>query len=324
MKKSTIVLIIVASSLVALGLVVFAVAMSILGFNFANLDTKLENNTHEISDSFDKINLVTDVGDVIFIRSEDDRCIVECNEREKVFHDVSVDDGVLNVVLNDQRKWYDHIGIFSIGEYYVKVYLPEENYDQLSVKASTADVKIPGSFTFGEIDVRLSTGDTECYASATGLIKIKSSTGDIELKNLSAGSLDLTVSTGEIEIESVNCANDVSIGVTTGDTSIEGLKCKNFDSDGSTGDMLLKELIASEKLCIERSTGHVEFIKSDAAEICINTDTGKVYGTLLSDKIFFVKTDTGKVNVPKSTVGGTCEITTDTGNISITIEKGKD
>lgn len=64
----------------------------------------------------------------------------------------------------------------------------------------------------------------------------------------------------------------------------------------------------------------MEFNHCDAETICVNTDTGSVTGTLLTDKVFIIETDTGSVDVPKSITGGRCEITTDTGNIRITIE----
>ena len=60
--------------------------------------------------------------------------------------------------------------------------------------------------------------------------------------------------------------------------------------------------------------------RCDAAEIMINTDTGDVEGSLLSDKIFAAKSGTGDVEVPETGTGGRCIITTDTGDISITVE----
>jgi len=63
----------------------------------------------------------------------------------------------------------------------------------------------------------------------------------------------------------------------------------------------------------------VEFTACDAGEIVIETDTGDVEGTLLSDKIFITETDTGRIDVPKTTTGGRCQITTDTGDIKIKI-----
>ena len=51
----------------------------------------------------------------------------------------------------------------------------------------------------------------------------------------------------------------------------------------------------------------------------ITTDTGNVKGSLLSEKVFIVSTDTGKKQVPNTITGGRCEITTDTGDIIISI-----
>ena len=70
---------------------------------------------------------------------------------------------------------------------------------------------------------------------------------------------------------------------------------------------------------LDRDTGDIDLEDCDADEIFIVTDTGDVKGTLLSEKVFITKTDTGDVNVPNSISGGRCEITTDTGDINISL-----
>lgn len=80
------------------------------------------------------------------------------------------------------------------------------------------------------------------------------------------------------------------------------------------------DVVASSNFNIERSTGDVTFTRCDASEITFLTDTGDVRGTLLSNKIFIYDTDTGDVELPESTTGGKCKITTDTGDIVISIE----
>lgn len=83
----------------------------------------------------------------------------------------------------------------------------------------------------------------------------------------------------------------------------------------------MKNVISKEKFSIERSTGDVMFDSCDAAEILVKTDTGDIKGSLLSDKVFITQTDTGSVDVPKTVIGGKCEITTDTGDIRIKIQQ---
>jgi DUF4097 and DUF4098 domain-containing protein YvlB len=112
----------------------------------------------------------------------------------------------------------------------------------------------------------------------------------------------------------------MSIGVTTGDTSVTDVTCLNLSSHGSTGDLNLSNVVASESFNLKRSTGDICFDRCDAGRITVKTSTGSVTGSLLSDKVFTANTDTGHVNVPPSTNGGQCELTTDTGNITITID----
>lgn len=87
----------------------------------------------------------------------------------------------------------------------------------------------------------------------------------------------------------------------------------------NTGDLSLKNVIATDTFTIERSTGDVVFNGSDATVIFVKTDTGDVSGNILTEKVFITQTDTGSVEVPKTASGGRCEIITDTGDIKINI-----
>ena len=117
------------------------------------------------------------------------------------------------------------------------------------------------------------------------------------------------------------CDGDVSVNVSTGKAYLTNIACKSVLSKGDTGDISLKNVIAAENFSIERTTGDVSFDGSDAAEIFVETDTGNVVGTLLSEKVFVVNTDTGKKEVPETLSGGRCKITTSTGNIRINLQK---
>jgi DUF4097 and DUF4098 domain-containing protein YvlB len=190
----------------------------------------------------------------------------------------------------------------------------------LAIKGSTGDVKIPGDYEFARMDIHQNTGDVTCQASVADTMKIKSSTGCIRVENVNVGCMELSVTTGNIITTNVSCSGDMHVRVSTGKTSLTSVSCKNLTTDGNTGDIVLKNVVAEKKLTIERSTGYVKFEGCDAAEILVKTDTGDVTGTLLSEKVFLCRTDTGRVDVPKTTTGGLCEITTDTGDIRLTID----
>ncbi len=322
MRTRTKVWLIVAASLVLIGCALFAGVMTRLDWDFMKLSTvKHETNTYEISEVFDGISINTNTADIVFSYSDDGKCRVECYEEENAKHSVTVENNMLVIKIKNQKSWYDYIG-FHFNSPKITVYLPKTEYTSLLISGDTGDVEIPKHFMFKDIDIVSGTGDVVFSASSSDMIKIETSTGDIRIQNISAGALDLSVSTGMVTISNVTCERDVTVSVSTGKTDLTDIACKSVISSGSTGDLSLKNVIAADKFSIERSTGDVNFNSSDAAEIFVKTDTGNVAGSLLTDKVFVAQTDTGNVDVPQFANGGRCEISTDTGNIQITIKKG--
>ena len=321
MKTATKIWIWTATTLVLIGLIIFVGVMTMLKWDFGKLSTaKYEENSYEVLESYQCISILTDTADIVFVPSVSETgSAVTCYEQQNAKHSVTVKDGTLTIELVDTRKWYEFIGInFSTPK--ITVALPESEYGKLLIKASTGDIKIPNGFGFESMDITLSTGDVASNASALGGVKIKTSTGDIHLENLSAGSLDLSVTTGKVTLSQVNCKGALQLQVSTGKSNLSDIHCKSLASNGNTGDLTLKNVIATEGFSITRSTGDVRFEACDAAEIFVQTDTGSITGSLLSPKVFLAKTDTGRINVPNTVTGGKCEIITDTGNIKITLD----
>lgn len=319
MSKRGKIWLIIAASLVVVGLVLFVVVMSAYDWDFTKLSTQqYETNTFSIDQDFNNISINTDTADILFSVSNDHTRKVECYEPENLTHLVDVRNDTLFINVEDQRNWHEYIGInFSTPK--ITLFLPAAEYDSLVIKESTGDIQIPKDFHFIQADIAVSTGDVNCFASATERFEMKTDTGDIHLEDVSTGTLDLSTSTGDVTALGVTCQENVEIHVSTGKTTLTDVSCKNVISGGSTGDLSLKNVVAAEKFSITRSTGDVKFEKSDAAEIFVKTDTGNVKGSLLSNKVFIAQTDTGRVEIPKTVTGGKCEITTDTGNIKINI-----
>ncbi len=310
--------IILAVSLVVIGALIFVIAASSVGWDFTKLGTvNHETNTHEIDEAVNSISIKTDTADIDFLPSDDGKIKVVCYEKENMKHTVSALDGILKIEVVDTRKWYEHISWYSSPK--ITVYLPEGEYSSLFIDEGTGDIDVANNFKFESVDIKASTGDVELYSSAES-VKIKTSTGNIRVENITANSLDLSVSTGRVTVLGAVCEGDLKIKVSTGKSYLTDTKCKNLTSNGNTGDITLKGVVATEKLSIERSTGDVKFEGCDAAEIYVITDTGDVKGTLLSDKVFLTASDTGDIDVPKTITGGRCEITTDTGDIKLSVK----
>ena len=320
MSKTAKTWLIVATSLILIGAIIFSGVMSVLKWDFSKLSTtKFQTNTYAITENYKNISIKSNTADISFISTDSDKTTVVSNEEINLKHSVTVKDDTLLIEINDTRKWYQYIGV-SFGKQNITVNLPKGEYGALSINTDTSDVEIASDFKFESVDISLSTGDVTNLASANDFIKIKTSTGNIDTKNISANSVNLTASTGKISAENLNSNGDIKLKVSTGKTNLSNIKCKNLISSGSTGDIYLNNVISTEKFDIKRSTGNVKLEFCDANELSITTDTGDVKGSLLSDKVFITKTDTGKIDVPKTLTGGKCEISTDTGDIIITIK----
>ncbi len=320
MKKSTLISLIVAALLVVFGAGLFCGAMSAVDWDFTALSGhEYVTNTTEIPKPFVGIEIETNTADIRFAVSEDGSKYVECGDIEGIEYRVEVDNGILKIQAVDTREWYEYISIGIMPASYVTVYLPAGEYGSLSIKESTGDVEIPEDFIFFEMDIALSTGDVSIASDVRNAAKITTDTGDITLQNASVGALELQATSGAVTVSDVVCAGDVRVAVDSGKTFLTNLTCRNLTTTGDTGDVLLQRVIASDSFDIQRDTGDVSFEGCDAASIRIVTDTGDVMGTLLSDKVFVYRTSTGDVDLPKTTTGGTCDITTDTGDIIITV-----
>ena len=281
MRRSTKIWLIVAASLILIGVVAFGGVMMSLKWNFTALTTvKYETNTYEIDESFSDIKVVCDTSDIGFVPCEEEGVRVVCYERSSSKYSVNVKDGALEIKVENSGKWYEYIGInFSSPK--ITVYLPEKVYAN---------------------------------------IEIKTSTGDVSLGSVSADNVSVSVRTGDVKISNASISEKLAITVTTGDANVENTTCKSLVSKGNTGDILLDRVRAEDRIEITRSTGDVTFKESDADSIFVATGTGEVKGSLLTGKTFTVKTSTGDVNVPKNSEGGTCNITTSTGDVKITVK----
>lgn len=319
MSKKTVVWLIIAASLMLLGCLIFGGAMTMLRWDFGKLSTvKYETNEYMIGEDYNSITVLTDTADVVFVPSENGQTSVACYEQENMEHSVSVQDGVLKIRVKDERKWYSYIGIHW-GKPKITVSVPKGEYGALSVRSDTGNVEIPDAFAFESVEISVTTGSVKNYASASGDVKIYTTTGAVTVHDISVGSLAISVKTGKITASGIRCQGHAELRVTTGKTDLTLFECQSFTSWGSTGGIRMQGLWAEDKLSVERTTGDVQLDRCDAGEIFIKTETGDVTGTLLTEKLFMASTDTGRVKVPKTPTGGQCQVTTDTGDIELSI-----
>jgi DUF4097 and DUF4098 domain-containing protein YvlB len=322
MKASTKIWLIAAAALILVGALILCCVMIETKGEFMKLNTdNYETNHYAVEEEFSGIKTITDTADIEFVLSDDGKVKVTCYEKSKIRHSVSVKDGVLMIEAVDTRKWYDHIQLWGFENSKITVYLPEGEYGDLTVKASTGDVKMPKALCFETMDISLSTGDVESHSSSLGTMKIQTKTGDISVSGVKAGAMEISVSTGDITVKGAECADGFAVKVSTGKTRLSDVTCTDLTSQGGTGDLTMENTVAAGAFEIKRTTGSVRFEACDAAEITVTTGTGDVKGSLASEKIFITKSKSGDIHVPETTSGGKCKVTTNTGDIIIDIAK---
>ncbi len=288
--------------LCVIGLCIAFVGMLNLGFDFNQLNMSQSKQTeYEITDSFENINIDLLTSDVIFVESQDGKCKVVCDEREKLEHYVTVNNGTLEITQKDTRKWYDYIGIF-LDDVKVTIYLPEENYTSASITVTTGAIKINSEFYIKNI-----------VANAT--------TGNIVINKIHSDNIKLSVTTGNISLQNTTVQENVELKTTTGKINCNNVNCYSLKSKCSTGTIDFADTLVYDELIAENGTGDINLNKVDMKHGKLSTSTGDVKGSLLSPKQFDARSTTGKVNVPVSEGIHQCEIRAVTGDINISIYK---
>ena len=320
MKKIILVPIIIGSVVVVAGAV-------LLGVGIANANKSLtrETKTYDNLEAFNNLNIKLSIADLEFYKAEDGKTKILADETSVDKYEIGVSNSTLNIRFIDNREWYQRAFTWYTESLKVKIYLPEENYGDLTIDTATGDTKLPSNFTFENLNYEASTGNLLLESKITNYAKIKSSTGNNTIKGISPNNLYIKDSTGNINLEDVTTSEDITTDVSTGKANMKNVTAKTLNIKASTGDVNLNNVVIQEDVNIKTSTGDVKFSDFDGAlvegkKISIKTDTGDVKGVFLTSKIFDVRADTGHPSYPQSTKGSLCEIETDTGKIVVTIK----
>lgn len=191
MKKSKKILITVAVILVAVGMICGFCGIYSLGFNFNEISTSdFVTHTYTVEDDFTNIIIEDAESNINFYKSNDDKCRVLCDEREKVTHTVVNENNTLTVRVKDERNWFERINIgFFIADMRVSVYLPKNKYDSLNAASMSGDIDVANEFTFDNAKVGSISGDVSVKADVKQELNISSTSGDVYAENLNLKNL---------------------------------------------------------------------------------------------------------------------------------------
>jgi len=319
MKKRTVISLIVAAILIVFGGVLVLLGLSYAGSNKDEVVSVQNARAVPVQDIFDSIRIDTNDCDVTFALLEDgaDPYIL-FQEQDNVHHDVAIEDKTLNIQMIDQRRWYDHIGIFHVfgmpKTMEMTVYLPQKQYSFIQIRTDTGDIAIPQMFAVTEMTLRSDTGDISCMGTNGDVLDCMTSTGDIAVQCGTLTSVKLQSDTGDLSA-SVFACDEMHLKTNTGEVDVLNVTAQGFTCSTDTGDVELEQVLTTDYLQIRTATGDVEVDDCDAGRVDIETDTGDVSGHFLTAKWFSASSNTGRVSVPDTKEGGDCRIKTDTGSI---------
>jgi DUF4097 and DUF4098 domain-containing protein YvlB len=267
----------------------------------------------------------------------DGHCRVECVECDGWTHTVEVRGGTLYV----ERKTKANVNLLFRpgGRDVIEVWLPEREYETLSVSATSGDLLVPADFRFDAANAATTSGDTDFRAQVGGALNAASSSGSIAVTDVSCaslsmactsgglfvsgvetGSLSMTGTSGDLSLERVNASGDVYLHTTSGELRMQDVSCRTLEAESTSGEKKLTDVLVQERFKSESTSGALVLTRCDAGSLYIESTSGEVEGSLRSDKIFITHTNSGDVKVPVGRGGGDCEIHTTSGDIRLTVE----
>lgn len=219
-----------------------------------SITVKLETNEYEIKETFENIKIVTDTADIDFVLSENLNTLIICEEHKNIKHSVNVKENTLLVEVNDNRKWYEHIGISTSK---LTIYLPKNEYDELITESDTGNIRIK-SINANKFDLSTSTGNLKIVNTKCKNLFSESDTGNILLENVIASEkFKIETDTGNVKFKDSD-ASDIFVKTDTGNVTGNLLTDKVIFAESDTGNIDVPKVMTDEKCEIITDTGDIK------------------------------------------------------------------
>ncbi|MBQ8741466.1 MAG: DUF4097 family beta strand repeat protein [Clostridia bacterium] len=301
MKTAKKIWMIIAVCLIIIGAIICFASIKSLDFDFAKFNTaEFKTKTYTVKEDFDNISILGSECDISFKLADDGVCKIECSEGESLSHFIEVKDNRLVIERIDERKWYQHIGVY-FGEIHLTVYLPDYSYDSLIIASYSGDVEISKDFAFNNAEIITSSGKINFTARVSKELKLGSSSGEIYASEVMPKELNVYSSSGDI--------------------SLDNIECEKLVAKSASGEIKLNDILVSGDLEAKSTSGDIGLEGCDAQTLYLQSNSGDIDGRLLSEKTFDATTTSGEVLVPDGASGGKCRIVTTSGDIEFELKK---
>ena len=209
MKKSIIRIVTIIFLLLVVGIILYSLVRPY----------EFETHEYEIKENYKDIKIVTDTADIQFILSEKPNTFIVCEEEKNANHSVMVKENTLRIEVNDNKKWYEDIGI-NLRAPKITVYLGKSEYGNISLKNDIGNILLDNIIVTGKIAIETDTGNVkfeECDASE---VFIETDTGNVTGSFVTDKVVFAESNTGNIDIPKVIADEKCEIITDTGNIKI--------------------------------------------------------------------------------------------------------
>ena len=219
-----------------------------------SITVKLETNEYEIKETFENIKIITDTADIDFVLSENLNTLIICEEHKNIKHSVNIKENTLLIEVDDNRKWYEHIGISTSK---ITIYLSKNEYDEFITESDTGNIRIK-SINANKLDLSTSTGNLKIVNTKCKNLFSESDTGNILLENVMASEkFKIETDTGDVKFKDSD-ASDIFVKTDTGNVTGNLLTDKVIFAESDTGNIDVPKIITDEKCEIITDTGDIK------------------------------------------------------------------
>ena len=209
MKKSIVWIVTTFFLLLVAGIILYSLARP----------CELETHEYEIKENYKDIKITTDTADIQFILSESPNSLIVCEEEKNANHSVIVKENTLRIEVDDNKKWYEDIGI-NLRTPKITVYLGKSEYGNISLKTDTGNILLDNIIATGKFVIETDTGNVKFEACDASEVFIETDTGNVTGSFLTDKVVFAESDTGNIDIPKVNADEKCEIITDTGNIKI--------------------------------------------------------------------------------------------------------
>lgn len=253
MNKKLKITLAVAINLVVIGVLVFVIAMSVLGWDFTKLDsTEYTAKNYAVGDNVEvkRVELDVDTFPIDIVRG--DAVTLDYYEASNSEVTVACENGVLKV--REKYNWSPfETGMFNIGRSSRKYKLTlTDGIDVVNVKGVNGDLRLDG-MTFAELNFNSTNGDLRLVDCTVETLTVDCTNATVSLKNSELGTV--TVDGLNADAEMIGCTGgSVSIDSTNLDVAVMGSSFGDVAIDGTNSDVVVTDAVI-DNLTIDGTNG---------------------------------------------------------------------